>query len=313
MVKQIILPQITEKEFFRRLRERPFEDIGAIRTIESFFKKKRGYIFKMHKTVTPFMLLVAVGLDSTTTWWLLLLKYKLVVYPLFIFRDSVRSKKEEHAADYFWNYFYRKYPNQVMPLMKFHTILSPPEITLSMEKEHYYHPKRVLDLIGNEMMLKYPNFYPQRVLPYIHVFYAMVYAQYLYEHFDVKIRTVLTAVLAGDGLVVPSQTLTSLRTALLSVCHTTADYSWQFASITFEKELGHWFYKKDVILLGNKMGLPLEKTWSCYSAGLFQCGNRCQTCKNRRDDFRGSGLIDKTVYLEDLTWVKWMRHLGLMK
>ncbi|MEK7119431.1 MAG: hypothetical protein AAB889_02820, partial [Patescibacteria group bacterium] len=59
MVKQIILPQITEKEFFRRLRERPFEDIGAIRTIESFFKKKRGYIFKKPKPGTPVILLVS--------------------------------------------------------------------------------------------------------------------------------------------------------------------------------------------------------------------------------------------------------------
>lgn len=310
----IIIPKITKREFMQNLEERKFEDRDAITTIEAYFRKKRGFVFKMPKQGAPVIHLVSGGLDSTVTWELLLSVYKLRVYPLFLFRDRKRSKKEEQSVVFFSKYFREKYPRLFVKPMKFSTLLSPPEIMREMEKKHrYYHPARLLDIVDTPEIIYSPNFPPQRVLPFIHVFYALVYAQYLFDRYDMKVDTVFTSVLAGDGLVVPSQTFTSLRTALLAVCHTTADYGLQYASLLFEKELGHWLYKKDVITIGTKLGLPLEKTWSCYHAGWFQCGDRCQTCRNRRGDFGASGCKDKTIYAQDLPWIVWARKAGIAR
>lgn len=292
-----VFPLISRKQFIRNLRKRAFEDVRAVNTIERYLQNVRGFVFRFPKPGTPVILMVSGGLDSTVTWKLLLETYKLKVYPLFIFRDRQRSKKEFASVRFFYRSFHREYPNLCMPVMKFSTILSPLELVNAMKnKRAYYHPKRILDIYGDIDKLNDPNFYPQRVLPFLHFYYALAYAQYLYDHNNLRVNTVITAILAGDGIVVPSQAFTSLRAALLSACFVTNNYNWQYISLPMEKELGHWWYKRDVIKIGHDLGLPLERTWTCYNTLLFQCGV-CVTCKNRRQDFYGAGVSDKTWYM----------------
>jgi len=58
------------------------ENLEAIQTIENFFIKKRGYIFKMPSPKKPVILLLSGGLDSIISWALLMEIYQLVVHPL---------------------------------------------------------------------------------------------------------------------------------------------------------------------------------------------------------------------------------------
>lgn len=302
MKKKIFLNKITEKEFLANLKLRHFENLENIKSVEDFFKKTRGYVFKMPPPGTPVVLLVSGGLDSIITWGILLEKYHLRVYPLFIFRDAKRSLKEEAAVEFFVDYYSKKYPGMVSPLMKFSTLLSPPEIVKALKNvRNYYHPKRLLEMLDKEhrSFKNLPNFYPQRILPFLHIFYCLVYIDYLYDHYLEKVTTIFTGVMTGDGTVVPSQSFTSLRNALLSACSVTANYKIQYCSLAMEKELGFWFEKKDFIKIGYQMGLPLEKTWSCYSAGKYQCGDSCLTCQSRRYEFGLAGVEDKTKYLCD--------------
>lgn len=310
-MKTLTIPKIPAAEFEKRLRRRPFEHLHTIRTIESLFYKRRGYVFKMPPPGTPVILLVSGGLDSTSLWGLLLEKYGLHVYPLFLYRDHRRSKREHASAKYFSNYFHQRYTTLSENLYAFSTRLSPPEIMRAIKHPlKYYHPRQLLERIDVKRSLlavDKPNFYPQRVLPYVHVFYCLVYSQYLLEHFNIQAKTIFTAILVGDGLFVPSQTLTSIRTALLSICSVTSEYDWQYCSLPFEKELGHWMEKKDLIRIGHALGLPLEKTWSCYLSGKYQCGNECLTCSSRRLEFRLAHIKDKTVY----AYNRPMRRLGV--
>lgn len=57
--------------------------------------------------------------------------------------------------------------------------------------------------------------------------------------------------------------------------------------------------KTDIAHLGVKIGVPYEKTWSCYKGEIIHCG-RCGTCVERKEAFKLAGAIDPTIYVDQL-------------
>ena len=53
--------------------------------------------------------------------------------------------------------------------------------------------------------------------------------------------------------------------------------------------------KTEIIQLGNKLGVPWELTWSCYSGGNVACGT-CDSCRLRLAAFEELGLTDPVEY-----------------
>jgi 7-cyano-7-deazaguanine synthase len=53
--------------------------------------------------------------------------------------------------------------------------------------------------------------------------------------------------------------------------------------------------KADIVLMGAKLGVPFELTWSCYKGGELHCG-KCGTCVERREAFELAGVPDPTTY-----------------
>lgn len=53
--------------------------------------------------------------------------------------------------------------------------------------------------------------------------------------------------------------------------------------------------KTEIILLGNKLGVPWEKTWSCYAGDEVACGV-CDSCLLRLVAFEELGLNDPLPY-----------------
>ncbi|MDC1068032.1 7-cyano-7-deazaguanine synthase QueC [Candidatus Kapabacteria bacterium] len=53
--------------------------------------------------------------------------------------------------------------------------------------------------------------------------------------------------------------------------------------------------KKDIIGIGLKIGVPFEKTWSCYKSNLAACGE-CDSCLIRLRGWEESGNIDPIKY-----------------
>jgi len=52
--------------------------------------------------------------------------------------------------------------------------------------------------------------------------------------------------------------------------------------------------KTQEILLGAKLGVPFEHTWSCYRGGEKPCGT-CDSCLLRAKAFREAGIIDGAI------------------
>jgi 7-cyano-7-deazaguanine synthase len=56
--------------------------------------------------------------------------------------------------------------------------------------------------------------------------------------------------------------------------------------------------KVDIVDFGHhKLGVPWEKTWSCYKGGIHHCG-RCGTCVERIEAFKLAKVPDPTIYRE---------------
>lgn len=53
--------------------------------------------------------------------------------------------------------------------------------------------------------------------------------------------------------------------------------------------------KTDICRIGAELGVPFEKTWSCYEGGVIHCGE-CGTCIERKEAFREAQIIDPTKY-----------------
>jgi 7-cyano-7-deazaguanine synthase len=53
--------------------------------------------------------------------------------------------------------------------------------------------------------------------------------------------------------------------------------------------------KSVIVEMGHQLGVPFERTWSCYKGRDVHCG-RCGTCYERREAFGLAGVKDPTVY-----------------
>ncbi|MGC6455439.1 MAG: 7-cyano-7-deazaguanine synthase QueC [Coraliomargaritaceae bacterium] len=56
--------------------------------------------------------------------------------------------------------------------------------------------------------------------------------------------------------------------------------------------------KAKIVAIGNQLGVPFARTWSCYKGESLHCG-RCGTCIERREAFYLAGLDDPTQYATD--------------
>jgi 7-cyano-7-deazaguanine synthase len=53
--------------------------------------------------------------------------------------------------------------------------------------------------------------------------------------------------------------------------------------------------KADIVREGRALGVPFDKTWSCYQAEDLACG-ACESCRLRLRGFSEAGIRDPLAY-----------------
>lgn len=93
---------------------------------------------------------------------------------------------------------------------------------------------------------------------------------------------------AGDHAVYPDcrPEFVAAARQLLAVC----DYE----PLTLLTPFVGWA-KFQIVAEGRRLGVPFEKTWSCYEGGERHCGC-CGTCYERQEAFAVAGVVDPTEY-----------------
>lgn len=293
-----MIKKINKKDFLKLLAKHPLEDVLTIKCIENTLKLKRKYVVKMPKKGSEVIHLLSGGIDSISSWILLMEEYGLKVHPVCIDNGQKRHSEERKSIDYYSNLLKRLYPDLYVAPFHLTFPTSSPEISKSLRGnlKKTIHPQVLLDNFDSKtntvtLTRKYlfPAFYP---------FPAALAALFFELKKNIKIRTIFCSVLPTDGLYNSSQTLTALRAAMLSLCAFTNDYSWQIISLCFEKELGLLLNKPDLINWTNKHNIPIEYAYTCLKGERNHCGE-CIACTVRKESFIKAKVKDKTVYLKN--------------
>ncbi len=57
----------------------------------------------------------------------------------------------------------------------------------------------------------------------------------------------------------------------------------------------HW-RKAQIVALGLQLGVPYERTWSCYNGGIIPC-RICDACREREAAFEENGMVDPLIFV----------------
>ncbi|MFE2728324.1 7-cyano-7-deazaguanine synthase [Kitasatospora sp. NPDC059327] len=131
-----------------------------------------------------------------------------------------------------------------------------------------------------------PNIVPNRNALLLSVAFAVAVAE--------KAQAVAIGIMADDTVSVPDSTPEFLESFIAMERIATAGYAHpDLALLAPLSGLG----KKDVVRLGERLGLPWTETWTCLRGEDDHCA-RCAACWERQEAFAAAGVQDPTIYQE---------------
>jgi 7-cyano-7-deazaguanine synthase len=131
-----------------------------------------------------------------------------------------------------------------------------------------------------------PNIVPNRNALLLSVAFAVAVAE--------KAQAVAIGSTGDDIASVPDSTPEFLESFIAMERIATAGYAHpDLALLAPLSGLG----KKDVVRLGERLGVPWTQTWTCLRGEEYHCA-RCATCWDRQGAFTAAGVPDPTIYQE---------------
>lgn len=270
------------------------DDQKLIKLVEEYLVDKRGYVVRMPNPGKEVILLLSGGMDSVVAWGWLMAKFKLKVYPLHV--ESESEPVQERSIRFFEKYYRKRFPDLFHEPFYFRGNYLPKEIADSL-KIYKNSPESILETYSKtDRNWSAPYF---KGVNMTSAYFGASYAEYLRLTEGVKVEAIYCGVTAGDGQGVWSQTMTYMRATMMNLGIFVNNPRIQFTSIFYEKDENRFYDKSGVVKLGTEMGLPLEKTFSCYRQGWWHCGD-CGGCISRKEGFKKAKVADRTIYISEI-------------
>lgn len=273
------------------LYSKKWENVKTMSGVERILRDRRGYVFRMPQPGQPVILLLSGGLDSIISWAILLKKYQLKVYPVFLIRGKRREeKREESAIDYYAMMYEQKYAATYIPPHKL-TISMPEFIDPYKDLIGYLHPQVIVDNLLPDGSLKTSfSLGHFSLFPYI----GFLYAKFLHARENVDAKTIFCGTTYSDSS--SYRSLTSARSIMLTLGLLSGEGNWQYTSVAYEPTIRSLLTKSDLIRWASVEQIPLDRAWTCTQRKQLQCGE-CLACLSRKHAFREAGIADMTSYI----------------
>jgi 7-cyano-7-deazaguanine synthase len=144
-------------------------------------------------------------------------------------------------------------------------------------------PERNWGVIGDS-----PNIVPNRNALLLSAAFAVAVAR--------RAEAVAVGLVADDHRSVPDSTPEFLDSFLAMEKIATLGYSHPDLTLTVPFQQ---YTKSEVVVLGEQLSVPWDKTWTCLRGGAVHCG-RCAACWERQVAFQDAGVNDPTRYEQDV-------------
>ncbi|NVM01557.1 MAG: 7-cyano-7-deazaguanine synthase [Candidatus Helarchaeota archaeon] len=228
--------------------------------LQDFLKLNRGYIFE--KPIDEMVIvLCSGGMDSTILIDLVIKNWNSKVIIIYFKRDAKNEKWEERAVDFFYEFYKKRYPKNIVDLLKLRV-----QIPLRINKEYLDRTRQKILGLPMRNSTMWNN--------------AIAQAVYLSGKYNTTIRTILIGSVKDDRDNPESGPL-SLLSQTINTCICTAIWNWQIYSPLLDDSFKKGgFSKLDLIKYAQENDIRIEKTRSCFEKTEIPC-RKCLACENR--------------------------------
>ena len=218
-------------------------------------------------SASPAIVILSGGMDSTTLLHFLAQANR-QVYGISFFYGQ-RHKKELEFAEYWGKKLCQQWQQidiSFMQRIASHSALL--DSAIDLPHEHYTHQNQQITVVPNRNM----------VMTSI----AVAWAE------NMGISQVYFGAHLNDRAIYPDcrhEFVEALSRATQLATYTQVQIEAPFVSKS----------KGEIVMLGQRLGVDYQHTWSCYQGGEKHCG-KCATCQERKEAFVKAGVVDPTSY-----------------
>nr|MDO8115425.1 7-cyano-7-deazaguanine synthase [Candidatus Sigynarchaeota archaeon] len=254
-----------EEYWFRQLKANGKGYLDRIDTIKKILIDTRGYVFEKPEN-EPVIILFSGGMDSTTLIDLVIKQWQSKVILLYFRRDSRNQTYEEQAVDFFHEFYKKRYPNNILELLKLDI-----QIPSRVNKEYMDNARKKVMGLPMRNATMWANAFTQAI--------------YMSGKYTSTIRTVLCGSVAEDSSS-PESGYLSVISGCLHACICLGVWNLQLNAPLMDNSLKvGGMTKKDLVEYCKAQGIPLEKSRSCFGDTKEPCGE-CLACKYREAAFK---------------------------
>ncbi len=276
---------------------RNFEDNYTLSRLEKIFFAKRGWLSRIPKQNSSVILLLSGGIDTVSLWALLMERYRLHVYPIFVQNTSIKKENSElKSVKYFSELYKKKYPTffHKVFIKNYSFSFSFSEFkgkkNISVDLPTMFH--NLLNLPDQNTGIPSIIDSPSRLG--IYSYCALEYAYILRLTSNVYVNSIFFGIVPEDGLSIRESTQSVLKSINLSLCLILGDFNWQIMA-PIDKKAKFYYEKKDLVRYTVSKNIPIDHSWSCRAYNKYHCGV-CFSCITRKNVFNQVNFPDSTIY-----------------